>query len=124
MERCYNCGSDKHLALQCPYIKTGPAPKEDGMDNPKRVNCKTCGTTAFEEDGELWCPNCSSKEEDRKVERRAVYREAYMAVLSGICANELIPRTADKIAINAHRVALATVRRWDAMMEELEKEIG
>lgn len=117
LPRCYHCGSglvnaycescgenySQHIIV--------PAPKEEGMDLVK-TNCKTCGIPLLNSEV---CYKCS----DRAAERRTLYREAYMAALSGACLN---PCTTNNMDVeNAHKIAIETVRQWDAMMAELEE---
>ena len=69
----------------------------------------------------------------RAAERRALFREAYMAALSGMSADITpIEKDAAKygyspddiIVRRCHDRAMRVVSQWDGFMEELEKEIG
>lgn len=56
---------------------------------------------------------------DASATLRAHYDAAYLAALSGACLN---PCTTNNMDVeNAHKIALETVRQWDAMMAELEE---
>lgn len=120
IENCMHCGklcTDGFCPCRWPisvesmFDIIGPAPKEEGMDLVK-TNCKTCGIPLLNSEV---CYKCS----DRAAERRTLYREAYMAALSGACIN---PCTTNNMDVeNAHKIALETVRQWDAMMAELEE---
>lgn len=115
-ERCYNCGSDKHLALQCPYIKTGPAPKEEEMEIEKYCHQHKGYYSKSQP-----CEKCTA-------ERRAVARDAYMAALGGIMTHEGqcggFKFSDMQTAEYAETIALETVRRWDAFMAAVDAEGG
>ena len=114
-ERCYNCGSDKHLALQCPYIKTGPAPKEEEMA------IHTGGVrTDVELPPHIIGPAPILDGQPRALERRALARDAYMAALGGLGAAVDVK---DPVG-EAITLALETVRRWDAFMAAVDAEGG
>jgi len=113
-ERCYNCGSDKHLALQCPYIKTGPAPKEEEMDENHPVIGRLMDVAEK--------AVCDAA---RTTERRALARDAYMAALGGLMPlTTVAPNGIAGIVYDAQWAALETVRRWDAFMAAVDAEGG
>ena len=60
------------------------------------------------------CEKCTA-------ERRALYREAYMAAITGQCYGR---PNEESIVGAAREIALETVRQWDAMMAELDREEG
>lgn len=115
-ERCYNCGSDKHLALQCPYIKTGPAPKEEEMGFD--VRCKKYDR---EFNAHTWTTKfCRECAKTRTTERRAVARDAYMAALGGLgAAVDVKDPVGEAVAL-----AIETVRRWDSFLAAVDAEGG
>lgn len=117
IENCMHCGklcTDGFCPCRWPisvesmFDIIGPEPKEEGMDLVK-TNCKTCGIPLLNSEV---CYKCS----DRTAERRALYREAYMAALGGVCADTNVANPVK----DAHALALETVRQWPAMMVELD----
>ena len=99
--------------------ETGPAPKEEVMEPDNRwYTCTTagCQEETFGEHPRL-CNDCVNA---RTADRRALYREAYMAALGGACADTNVAHPVK----DAHALALETVRQWPAMQAELEKEIA
>ncbi len=119
IENCMHCGklcTDGFCPCRWPisvesmFDIIGPAPKEEGMDLVK-TNCKTCGIPLLNSEV---CYKCS----DRTAERRALYREAYMAALGGSSTD--IDLSAAEHVRFAAADALETVRQWPAMMAELD----
>ena len=103
----------------------GPAPKEEEMENPKRTICDECKALAFEENGKVWCPNCSNRKADLLAERRAVARDAYMAALGGLMTLAAEVDCGVKgLVSDAEMAAIETVRRWDAFMAAVDAEGG
>lgn len=102
-----------HERLNALEKLSGPAPKEERMDSPKRTVCSKCKNVAFEENGELWCPTCSNRRQEYAESLRAVYDKAYFAkAASGVWADV------------CREFALETVRQWPAMQAELNALIG
>lgn len=122
IENCMHCGklcTDGFCPCRWPisvesmFDIIGPAPKEEGMDLVK-TNCKTCGIPLLNSEV---CYKCS----DRTAERRALYREAYMEALPITTQFYLREQRFQAARMDAHRIALETVRQWDAMMAELDE---
>lgn len=108
----------------------GPAPKEEEMEPavPHR-RCKCCPCYLMQHEHEV-CDTCLKARRqcvaDSTAERRALYRDAYMAALGGYCANPVRHHCGGEAYeidpdIEAHKAALETVRQWDAMIAELEE---
>lgn len=120
-ERCYNCGSDKHLALQCPYIKTDPTRKEEDMEFENR--CRKCDRGFMANvNNARFCPECAKA---RTAERRALARDAYMAALGGLMTLAAEVDCGVKgLVSDAELAAIETVCRWDAFMAAVDAEGG
>lgn len=110
MFQCPNCLRANHNDGLC--NDCAPAPKEEGMDLVK-TNCKTCGIPLLNSEV---CYKCS----DRAAERRALYREAYMEALPITTQFYLREQRFQAARMDAHRIALETVRQWDAMISQLD----
>jgi len=126
---CIDCGKEigwLGRCVPCAYIKsitptaTGPAPKEKEM-TCKQVEdiCHDCGL--FKKDCE-----CKNIEQDlRTAERCAIAREAYMAALGGglmaCAAGESWPSIESPVEY-CTKIALETIRRWDAFMAAVDAE--
>lgn len=109
MFQCPNCLRANHndgLCNDCASARKG-----EGMDLVK-TNCKTCGIPLLNSEV---CYKCS----ERTAQRRALYREAYMAALGGACADPNVG-SPDR---DAHVIALESVRTHAARMQELERLI-
>lgn len=102
-------------------MRSGPAPKEERMQAEFQT-CPRCkkeqqwgghvekGAHAVMDEP---CYDCEQEIDEWQTTARAVYREAYMAVLGGGFGQ-----------IASHKDALETVRNWPAMMAELEEVIN
>jgi len=109
------CNACKNYVEDCIcHLKTGPAPKEERMHK-----------SFPETNHRIPMPPVKPCKSELIAERRALYREAYMAALGGLMSLAAeVDCGISGLVNDAGIAAIETVRQWYSMMEELEKEIG
>lgn len=105
-------------------MATGPAPKEEEMTihtgevrtdaelPPHIIGPSPILDGQPRVDGKLFAA--------RTAERRALAREAYMAALGGMYSTNNV--TVEGAVLIASKIAIETIRRWDAFMAAVEGE--